>query len=415
MAKFRKKIVTPGVKTVGRLDGKSEKDAITPARIKTWVDNSKKLKEIGVLVPAPLGHQDKDHKFALPVIMGKDGETLSDAYSGANSNTIPAWDLPNLNAGYWDTFEVDPIDGSLIGEVDVPLQEKADKIGTEIKQTSVLVMPGRRIVDREGVEHEIGEHLAHVSMCLHAQEPGQDNFVPMDVVPNSMAMAMVIPSIVMDDITGLPDPNKPKDPVLFKVITLLRASLQVALPEETTRENFLDSLILVLTQKLADQQESQKEEGVNQRPNDAQTKSPSIAMSDTLTKPSAVEAILMSQIVGGRKKELKDRVAKLLATGRTSKAFADTVLLPRIEAFSMSAADLNDKGEFGKTLLDDLIDGLEAATPLVGPSMLDTGDGLNDVPLDAESQSLPADVIVGTQVNDLSAAQSDEILDNLGL
>ncbi len=53
MAKLRKKIVTPGVKTVGRLDGKSEKDAITPARIKTWVDNfhSTKIYEFRMKCP----------------------------------------------------------------------------------------------------------------------------------------------------------------------------------------------------------------------------------------------------------------------------------------------------------------------------------------------------------------------------
>ncbi len=412
MAKFRKKIVTPGVKTVGRLDGKNEKDAITPARIKSWVENTKKLKDIGVLIPAPLAHQDKNQKFAFPVIMGKDGETLGDAYSGANKDIPPAWEVADLNAGFWENFDVDPADGGLIGEVDIPNEDKASKIGTEIKQTSVLVMPGRRIVDRQGTEHEVGEHLAHVSICLHAQEPGQDNFVPLDSVPASMAMSFVLPTLAMDDITGLPDPNKPKDPALYKVITLLRSALNVALPEETTRDNFLDSLTLVLTQKLADQQESQKEEEITSRPNNAATRSPSIAMSETVT-PNKSEAILMSMLNKSKKKELQDRVEKLVSTGRTSRAYADSYLKPKLEGFSMSATDLTDKGEFNKSPLEELIEGLEAATPLVGPSLLDEGpEGMGDIPLGAETQSQPRDVVVGSAVEDLSEATADSILDS---
>lgn len=417
MAKFRKKIVTPGVKTVGRLDGKQEKDAITPERVKDWVKNNKKLKELGVLIPAPFSHQDKEHKFAFPVIMGKDGETLADAYSGANKEIPPAWDLVDANAGFWEDFDVDPTDGSLVGEVDIPNADKSAKIGKEVKQTSVLVMPGRRITDREGKEHEIGEHLAHVAICLHAQEPGQENFVPLSDLPASLAMSFIMPSLAMDDITGLPDLNKPKDPELYKVITLLRSALNVALPEETTRENFLQSLTLVLTQKLADQQESEQEESVTSRPNAAKTQSPSIAMSETVTpKPDKSEAILMSLLNKNKRKELEDRIAKLVSTGRTSKDYADRVLNPRLQGFSMSAADLNDKGEFNKSPLEDLIEGLEAATPLVGPSLLESGsDGLNDVPTDATVEQRPADVIVGTQVADLSDKEADAILDGCSL
>lgn len=410
MAKFRKKIVTPGVKTVGRLDGRNEKDAITPSRIKNWVENTKKLKELGVLIPAPLAHQDKEHKLAFPVIVGKDGETLADAYSGANDEIPPAWDLANLNAGFWDTFDQDA-DGSLVGEVDVPNEDKAKKIGTEVKQTSVLVMPGRRIVDKEGNEHEVGEHLAHVAICLHAQEPGQENFVPLSPVPDSLAMSFVI---AMDDITGLPDPSKPKDEKLYRVITLLRSSLGVALPEDTTRENFLDSLTLVLTQKLADQQEQQTQEPLTMRPNDANTQTPSIAMSQTVT-PNKSEAILMSMLNKSKKKELKDRIDKLVGTGRTSKDYADKVLYPRCEAFAMSASDLTDKGDFNKSSLEELIEGLEAATPLVGPSLVDEGTFINDLPAEASVEVPPQDVIVGTAINDLSAAQADEILDSCGL
>jgi len=409
MAKFRKKIVTPQTHTVGRLDGKQEKEPITKERIQTWIQNTKKLKDFGVLIPAPLAHQDKDHKLALPVVLGKDGQTLADAYTGEGN--IPAWDLANLNAGYWEDFDQDA-DGALVGEVDVPNAEKAEKIGKEIKQTSVLVMPARKIV-KDGKEIEVGEHLAHVAMCLHAQEPGQANFEPLDPVPSGLAMSFIL---AMDDVTGLPDPTKPKDEKLYKVITLLRSALNVAIPEDTTRENFLDSLVLVLTQKLADKQEEQTESGITERPQDAATKSPSIAMSETIT-PNKSEAILMSILVKDRKKVIKDRINALLSSGRISKDYADKTLFPKLEAFKMSAADIDDSGNFNKSPLEDLIEGLEQAQPLVGPSLLeDAQPGLNDVPLGAEVQSVPVDVITGTgDMNSLSSDQMDDILNEAGL
>lgn len=430
MAKFKKRIVTAGVHKVGRLNGNEEKDAITPARIKSWVENTKKLKELGVLIPAPLAHQDKNKKFAFPVIAGKDGETLADAYSGANQDIPPSWDLANLNAGFWEDFSQDK-DGTLVGEVDIPNDETAQKLGNTIKETSVLVMPGRRIVDKAGNEHEVGEHLAHVALCLHPQENGQANFEPLDPLPASLAMSFVMPALVMDDLSGtgmgtgsgvgmdagggLPNPNAPKDPELYTVISLLRSAKNLALPEDTTRENFLTVLKIVLTQALASDRENQKDESVTMRPEDAQTKSPSIAMSQTVNTPAPnkVEALLMSQLIGGKRKDLKARVAKLVASGRIAKSYADKTLYPKIEAFSMSASDLSDTGEFPKTAIEELLDGLEESTPLVGESLVDQDLGYQDFPEGAVREEIPQDVITGSAVQDLSDAQSDAILNEV--
>lgn len=418
MAKFRKKIVRPGTPTVGRLDGTEEKDAITPSRLKSWVENTKKLRDLGVLIPAPLAHQDKNKRFAFPVIKAKDGETLADVYSGSTPATPPAWDLANLNAGFWEEFEIDPSDNSLVGVVNVENPDKEKMIGTDVKETSVLVMPGRTVTDANGVDHQIGEHLAHVAICLHAQEKGQANFEPLNPMPAGMAMALIVPSIAMDDVTGLPDANKPKDEKLYKVITLLRSSLNVALPEDTTRENFLESLTLVLTQKLADQQEKDQQEEVTDRPNDASTKTPSIAMSETTQKTEsqapkqdAASAILMNMLLKDKRKALKDRVQKLIETGRVGKSYAEKTLLPKIEAFSMSATDLTAAGDFPKTAVEELIEGLEEAIPMVGESLVEQGISY-DIPLDAEKQVPPQDVISGSAIADLSADQADEILDS---
>lgn len=422
MAKFKKKIVTPGVHTVGRLNGTDEKDAITPARIKSWVENTKKLKELGVLIPAPLAHQDKNKKFAFPVIVGKDGETMADAYSGAVEEVPASWDLASLNAGFWGDFGQDA-DGSLVGEVDVTKTGLSEDIGKTVKETSVLVMPGRRIVGKDGQEHEVGEHLAHVALCLHAQEPGQANFEPLSTVPASLAMSFVLPSIVMSDLSpggvstggGLPGgPEAIKDPDLYEVIGLLRSAKNLAVPEDTTRENFLQVLKIVLTQALASERENQQEQSVTERPMDAQTRSPSIAMTQTVTPPATpnkIEALLMSQLIGSKRVELKKRIQKLLEKGQIGRKYAEETLLPRIEAFSMSTADLKDDGSFPKTPIEELLDGLEEATPLAGESLLEQSKGFNDYPEGSTIESPPTDWITGSAVNDLTDEQANAILD----
>lgn len=438
MAKFKKKIVRPGTPTVGRLDGSEEKEPLTPARLKSWVDNTKLMQSHGFLIPGPLAHQDKNKRFALPVIKAKDGETLADAYSGANAGIPPAWDLANLNAGYWEDFEIDPADGSIVGVLDAENKAKSDMIGTDVKQTSVLVMPGRRITDSLGVEHEVGEHFAHVAVCLHAQEPGQENFQPiaplspLSPIPAGMAMSFVL---AMDEMQaggtnqikdlsgGLPqNPNTPKDPELYAVIGLLRSAKNLAIPEDTTRENFLQVLKIVLTQALASDQEAQKDEQLNTRPSDGQTKTPSIAMTQTVQKTAEpvtqdkAAAILMSMLVKDKKKVLKERIAKLISTGRVGKAYADANLYPKAEAFSMSASDLTESGEFPKGSLEDLLDGLEQATPLVGESLLSSGNYMNDVPTDGQVEGMPIDVITGTSdMNDLTDAQMEALLDGSSL
>lgn len=416
MAKFSKRIVTPKVHTVGRLDGSEEKEAITPERIKSWADNTNQLIEWGIQIPAPYTHQDKNHRFVFPVIKGKDGETLADAYSGGNTQIPPAWDLAAVNTGFWDKFGVDT-DGTLTGEVDADgdpndFNTPAGKISKTIKQTSVLVMPPRTIRGKDGEDHQIGEHLAHVAVCLHGQEAGQTNFEPMASMPESLAMSFVLK---MDEITGLPDPNKPKDEELYTVISLMRSALNVALPEDTSRDNFLQSLKLVLTQKLADQRESSQEDGVTQRPTDAVAKSPSIAMTQVVTPaaPNTVEAILMGTLIRDKKKALTERVSKLISTGRVGKDWAEKNLLTKIAGFSMSATEITKDGEFPKGLVEELIEGLEQATPLVGSIIEEAKPGANDVPLDGTVENMPVDVLTGSAAQDLSNADMDEILDSV--
>ena len=82
----------------------------------------------------------------------------------------------------------------------------------------------------------------------------------------------------------------------------------------------------------------------------------------------------------------------------------------------MSAADLTADGEFPKSAVEDLIEGLEAAIPMAGPSLLDQNLGTGDFPAGGTTEMMPVDIVVGEAgVADLSNDQVDEIFEAAGL
>lgn len=429
MPKFKKLVVTPGVHNVGRIDGRSEIVALTPARLKEWVDNTNKARKLGVKIPAPFAHQDKDRRFPMPVVLGTDGATLSDAYSGSQGIS---WDA-QVNGGFWeDDFAIDPETGGIQGFVEAPGEENdpntpAGKIGTTVKETSVFVMGPRKVVVN-GVEHEIGEHLAHVAMCLHPAQPGQRNFepLPQEKITDDLKLAM---SFCMNDLvtanvgataattgaTTLQDPTKPQDQELLDTITMLASVTYISLPPSTNRENFITNLNVCLRQKSADQQEKQKEEeSLTQRPIGSATQSPSIAMSQTTqttdsknTSNDAVFALLMNNLVNDKKKSLTQRVNALVTSGRVAKTFADEKLLPRINSIVMSAEQIiAANGAAPRDPVEDLIEGLEASQPLTGTAMSDNDGGGWQTPTDVTVETNPTD----TTTDAISDKDADEII-----
>lgn len=444
--KFRKLIVTPNTHNVGRVDGSSEIVPITREKIATWVKNTNLAKKLGISIPAPFAHQDANKNFPLPVIRGGDGATLADAYQGYKGLS---WDA-GCNGGFWDDDFSQDAEGNLIGFVEAPgdendLNTPAGKVSKTVKETSVFVMGPRKVVVN-GVEHEIGEHLAHVAMCLHASEPGQRNFEPIkSPLTPDLKLAM---SFCMADAVGapqtpapagatapptntLPDPTKPPDAELTNLLAMLRNVCFIDLADTTTRETLITDLCLALRQKSADQQEAQKkEDSLTQRPEGTDTKSPSIAMTNlipsgtqapanTNTPPAAptsadtLLALTMSNLIVSKKTSLKTRIQALVATGRCKKEYADTKLFPRVEALAMSPAQLQEaKGDINgvRDPVEDLIEGLEQAQPLAGGSMVDNEEAAWTRPegTAVEPWSVPS---TADGADDLSQADSDAIID----
>lgn len=411
MTKFRKLIVTPGVHRVGRLDGRQEMVAITPERISEWVENTNKLLSWGVSIPAPFAHQDKNLHFPLPTIrLGDENNSLADAYHSPSSPSL-SWDA-SINGGFWeDPFEIDPETGGLVGYVSSPGDDSdpntpAGKIGKLVKETSVLVMGPRKVVDKEGNIREIGEHLAHVAMCLHPAQPGQKNFEPVPVSEElALAMSFAMSDLVSESV--VPQVGKPpKDNELLETISLLAEIAYVALPPDTTRENFITNLNVCLRQKAADQKESeQKMASLEQRPPDAETKSPSMTMNQTVKEPDLATTLLMNNLVKSKRKSLRERIDALVSSGRVKKTYADQKLYPQVEALAMSPDQvLASNGEAPRLPIDDIVEALEQTMPLTGTSLVEDPTSSFTTPPDAQVEELP---------EEMQDSLSDELADQV--
>jgi hypothetical protein len=420
MAKFRKLILTPGIHRTGKLSGKEETVEITADRIRSLVENTNRLRDLGVHIPAPFAHLDGNDNVPLPVIIGDDGATLADAYPGSKGLS---WDA-SLNGGFWnDPFEIDPETGGLVGTVESPGDENdtnstAGKIGKVVKETSIFTLPGRKVLGKDGQEHEIGEHLAHVAMCLHSSVPGQRNFEPAKNVPESdkvLAMSLCMSDLVTPGAitpgNNLEDPSKVRDQELIDVVTMLANVAYISMPPTTDRDNFIANLSVCLRQKAADKQEQEKEqEALTQRPAGANTNAPSIAMSQqasgNVNSSDAVLAVMMSNLVKTKKGSLKERIDRLVATGRVRKDYADSRLYPKVEALIMSPEQvMAAKGEIPRDGVEDLIEALEETQPLAGGAMSDNSAAHWGRPPGADVEGVPNE---GTP--DIAQVDADEII-----
>jgi hypothetical protein len=410
MPKFKKLIVTPAVHQVGRLNGTTEVEAITKDRIKEWVDNTNKLMSLGVSIPAPFAHQDEKKHFPLPVVLGTDGSSLSDAFDAYGSEAV-GWDA-KVNGGFWERFDVDATSGGLVGIVEAPgdatdLNTPAGKLGNTVKETSVFVMPPREVRGKDGQTHKVGEHLAHVAMCLNPREKGQKNFELLEAIPKGMELAM---SFGMADMIPqgqeLPDPTKAQDTELNGLLTMLRG-IYVDLPETTTRETLVPNLVIALRQKLADKHETQTQEpGQNLSSNSGEVRSPAIAMSDVSDKTTEKTPILLSLVLKSYKKSLKDRVEILRQKG-LSKDYAEKTLLPQIEGFVMSEDSIGTDEAIAKSPVEHVIEALEDVfknASVMGGGILTDDNAASD---GLQVEELPIALDANTDITD---EQADSIL-----
>ena len=195
------------------------------------------------------------------------------------------------------------------------------------------------------------------------------------------------------------------------------------LPPDTDSSNIIERLILVAGQKAADDKESDEDNLAN-APQGSKVKPPTLAMSKNPTGTQMSEntnqnegtqqqnadkaaAILMSNYQETKRSDLKDRVKKLVETGRVSGEYADKKLYPQVTGFKMSLDMVDDSGQMPTPDVENLIEALESANPLTGKSIQ------MSMPAGSEAVENPFEGVNMEGEHEPSEEDMDKLLDNL--
>ena len=365
--RFKKPLVSAGLYTVPTSDG-SRKVAIDPERLAHWTSQFNKMKEKGISVPAPWAHS----KDSLPIQMGNDG-------------TLPRSDM---NAGWWNKMWVE--DNTLWGELEVPQNEDAIKIGKNVRESSIYVRPQFE----DGGGNIWNDSLMHIALVTHPVENGQDNFQPIEMANGdeiSLAMSQLTEPLSMatkvEDVRGVPVGSSVKD-----VLEALRAN-RIDLPDDTDDDNFMERLMTALRQKKVS--ESPEEESITKQPEGAKEQPAPVAMSQTKDQKNEVQGVeknqdavelvmshpkyqaaqqtiqfLLNHLGEQAKTGLSERRDNLISGGKITEEYAQQHLDPAIEAFQMS---FGDDGKQQGCSAATIMEALESAPSLTGSILSGTG------------------------------------------
>lgn len=414
MAKFQKVIVTEGVYRATDPDNNFApvEAKITRQRIKHWVDTFRKMKAAGLKVPAPKRH----NLSAIPVV---DKDKLASV---------------DDNMGFWEDLEygvtTDPKTGkeraALIGIVDVdgdPFDpnSKAGLVGKSVRDTSVWAK--KEWTDGSGKVWN--DPILHAALVVNPIEPGQSNFELVGDESNfTIAMSSLdhdAPPPTENDVDVDTDKTKGSSTInLSELITLLRTTVEVDLPDDTQESNLIERLSIALRQKKptdTGHSTTQPPPGSKEKEvdlimafstqqidsivasnaiNPATTKpytkaelealntpaNSGVAMSEAVQKQldaqSKSNTILMSHLQNTRKQEYATRIQRALAVGQIpDQAYVDTHMKPLVDSFIMS---FNEDGTIKPHPLDSMLAGIEALPARKKPNALKfaVNDNVND-------------------------------------
>lgn len=390
---YQKVIVRPGTYRVParKSDPKAYQDAsgkwvkdetFSNTRLTNIAATAKEMLDGGFKIPAPFVHRDKNGKIPRPFKVGGDGASLD-----ALTEKPIAWDA-SINGGHWrdlqfvdDVSKINPEFESgpgLVGMIDTfgdpnDLNTPAGKVSRTVQDTSILTLPNYKPPMGDKV---YDDYIAHIAMPVHAIEPGQDNFAEVAAMSDEEnEFAIVSMSDLVTDLNGGVN-GENDDPEMAEVVSFLQ-QLKIDLPPETTRDNLVSVLRILLRQKIADQREMTPENPLTNAPNGSSTKPAPVAMSDTLSGNSATAEVLLKREIKRVKDNLRGRLLKLRRQGGhdlSEEVVAE--LEADINAIQMSADDLNDEGDFPTSLAEKQIALLERTRrPLVG-SIVDDYDAV---------------------------------------
>lgn len=386
--KFRKLVLSPGKYPKGKnKSGEEQYEEFDENRLKSIADNGNKFLSTGARIPVPFAHYDDNGKLVSPVNIGTKG-ALRDAFSGQ-----PIGWRSDLNAGFVESFEYGTIEDPDTGQTEEGLisvlevdgdindpQTAAGKLGRTIREVSIGIHKDRE--DKHG--NKYSELPIHVAACLNPVNTTQGNFVPCETFSSNVVLFNTSSPMeeTGDSESSDEDQDKPKNPIIpddpqassganqmvANVVEGLRRC-GIDLPEDTTQENFFERAGIAIRQKLASEihdKTSEDEEEVTT--SDPSGKTPSgapIAMSANTTNYEKQTALLFSNYLASKRGTLKDRVKKLVSSGRISAKYAEEFLTPKVEALTLSNTsvdELDENGNLPETEIEKLVSGLESAS-----------------------------------------------------
>lgn len=294
---------------------------ITEDRLKHWQATAELMGEKGLRIPAPFFHDPN----AVPVNLELSKEVA---------------DSKN-NAGFWSKLWLAD-DGWLMGELEVPRAEDAEKIGTTIKGASLYAPPKWE----EGGE-SWEDAITHIALT---NKP---------VIHEGADFETAL-SLSLDDAGGYDaasdegDSDKNSSTNLESALKVL-SELGLELPDDTTDQNFLQRVCIAGTAVLSHQKKNKKDgEGVTQMPQGAKVKKPSpIAMATETTTALSVEQLFFNNQVASKRKEYRDRCEKLIKRKAIAPADVKKFMDTKIDAVPIA---LSTEGEIMPNEVDAILE-----------------------------------------------------------
>lgn len=352
--KFTKEIARPGKYVVNvprkQQDGSvkmvREEKQITKDQIASWESNFLKMREKGLLVPAPFYHD----LSALP-LTPEEKATL-DAAQRTEANRT------KNNAGYWEHMFRDA-NGNLHGIIDVDVPEYQERMGKSFKECSLLALP--KFVDGTGEEWK--DSILHVAVVTNPIVPAQDNFKPIESQEDALAIAM---SQCLPEESPAPE-VKPtvalvkEDGTAMSLgdLTAVLPQLGITLPQDTNEQNFMDRLLTAATALVA-----------SKNLNNPTTGSGLTIIPGGVGMSHAIDINTPhgKNIAKQQRDKITQRITTLVERGVITAAYVKDTLNPMLEGVALSLT-LDDEGNLGPTSIDPLLEALERH-----PSYL-TGNG----------------------------------------
>lgn len=334
MPRFVKDIVRAGRYKIG-----DRFEEVTPERLQKWARNFSKQREAGLSIPAPCFHEKTK---SIPAFIGSDREGFLKKSTD--------------NLGFWESLYYDPDAKALRGVIDAPgdvndPNTPAGKIGQTIRETSIYV--AKQWQDGSGRVWD-DEPVMHIACVTHPVEGGQSNFQPASEDGLAIAMSFYSEEESDKEEQGEPAPQKPEangsakkksfgsnkpeevhgsEPLevepnaansIASLLPLLEKHAGVKLPTDTSDDNFVERLMVALTQLSANDEDEVDGGSVFQPPKEAGAKTAPFIMSFTTDQQKAIVAAKVVNPATGKPFTLEEIAS---ATAPAQATITDDVLM----------------------------------------------------------------------------------------